>query len=335
MKNIKIWLPVLLTLIIVIFVVGYLSNNKKNSNLNETIINVNYRQTAKDNIDVSTNANETIVKTPDIPKIPITPSNFKIAMIADQGLGNNAKAVLNLIKNEGADMVLNFPYFASIGNHDIKAWTNYQQKLYERLERVEDANCIGDLGVKSTCKYKGITFLLLGAGTKGSGYDDYIKEQLSNTNSIWRICSWHKNQELMQVGYKTDEAGWGPYEECRKEGAIIATGHEHSYSRTVLMDNFENQEIASTSKNLRIEKGRSFAFVSGLGGRGIRDQNDDIASENWWASVYTARQDADYGALFCVFNENQAKNKAYCYFKNINGVIVDEFELVNNIQYSL
>ena len=37
--------------------------------------------------------------------VPI-PVNFKVAFIADQGLDTNAKAVLLLIKDEGAEMVL-------------------------------------------------------------------------------------------------------------------------------------------------------------------------------------------------------------------------------------
>src|SRR5262245_44355886 len=71
-----------------------------------------------------------------------TPGNYMIAFIGDQGLGENAQAVLKLIKNEGAEAVVHsgdfdyqgnpaaweaqinailgsdFPYFASPGNHD-------------------------------------------------------------------------------------------------------------------------------------------------------------------------------------------------------------------------
>src|ERR1041385_8400090 len=75
-----------------------------------------------------------------------TPANLKIAFIGDQSLGPNAVAVLNLIKAEGAQAVMHsgdfdytdnpaawdaqinrvlgadFPYFATIGNHDELAW---------------------------------------------------------------------------------------------------------------------------------------------------------------------------------------------------------------------
>ena len=230
----------------------------------------------------------------------------------------------------------NFPYFASIGNHDCIGsvdcsgpgqWTEYQQKLLARLGRVDGATCTGDLGVNSACSYRGLFFVLSGAGTLGTDHDTFIRDQLAADNSIWRICSWHKNQRLMQVGNKPDEVGWGPYEECRKGGAIVATGHEHSYSRTYLMDGFETQSIASTSTTLKIEEGKTFAFVSGLGGRSIRSQNNHRAAEPWWAAGYTYRQGANFGALFCTFNKDGVESRAHCYFKDIDGRIPDEFDL--------
>jgi hypothetical protein len=286
-----------------------------------------------------------------------TPPNFKVAFIGDQGLGGNSRAVLQLIKDEGADMVLhqgdfdyrnkpdkwdeqisdvlgpNFPYFASIGNHDVRAWAGYQKKLQARLERIKGATCHGDLGIKSACIYKGLFFILSGAGTMGSGHDAYIRGELARDNSLWRICSWHKNQRLMQVGDKEDEVGWGPYEECRKGGAIIATAHSHYYVRTHLMDNFETQSVASTSNTLRIEKGNSLVLVSGLGGHGVESQkNSGLAANDWWAAVYTREQGANYGALFCVFNEGGVENKAHCYFKDIDGKIPDEFDIVSDVR---
>ena len=125
---------------------------------------------------------------------------------------------------------VSFPYFASVGNHDRVEWGGYQQKLVERLARIiPGATCAGDYGVNSACSYQGLFFILSGAGTLGTAHDTYIRDQLAQDNSIWRICSWHKNQRAMQVGGRRDEVGWEPYEECRKGRAIIATGHEHSY----------------------------------------------------------------------------------------------------------
>lgn len=217
-----------------------------------------------------------------------------------------------------------FPYFASVGNHDVKKWSGYQQKLIQRLERIDDENCTGDIGVNAACTYQGIFFVLSGIGTLGSHHVSYLKTELSKSNAPWEICSWHKNQALMQLGGKSDEVGWVAYDTCRQEGAIIVTAHEHSYSRTYLMSSFANQEVASTSSTLEIQKGKTLTIVSGLGGQSMRAQKDELAAHPWWASVYTAEQNAHYGALFCKFKTT----KASCYFKDIKGNIPDQFDLL-------
>jgi hypothetical protein len=135
----------------------------------------------------------------------------------------------------------------------------------------------------------------------------------------------------MQVGGKSDSTDWGVYEESRRGGAIIATGHEHSYSRTHLLSSMEQQTVASDAQPLLLreddpttieDEGRTFAFVSGLGGKSIRDQERD---GDWWASIYTSSQGAASGALFGVFNFEGDERRAYFYFKDIAGNIVDEF----------
>ncbi len=288
----------------------------------------------------------------------ITPPNFKVAFIGDQGLGPNSVAVLELIKDEGASMVIhsgdfgyednpddwdqqindvlgsNFPYFASIGNHDVKAWNEYQKKLYERLDEIPDANCTGDLGVKASCHYQGLFFILSGAGTMDSNHDVYIKDSLSKDSSVWSICSWHKNMNKMQLGSKPDRTGWQVYEECKKGGAMIVTGHEHAYSRTKTLISIEEQIVDpdwSKSNNLKLSYGTSFVVVSGLGGHAIKNQDRCLpptfpyGCNGEWASIYTADQGASHGALFCLFNVEGQPNKASCYFKDINGNIPDKF----------
>lgn len=285
-----------------------------------------------------------------------------VAFIGDQGSGRAARAVLRMIRAQGADMVLHqgdldydddpeawdrmiteilgedFPYFASVGNHDDEHWygpRGYQAKLQARLDRVPGADCDGDLGVMSACTYKGLFFILSGAGTIPDDVADhprhvaYLAERLSGTDATWRICSWHKNQRRMQVGKKDNDVGWAPYETCREGGAIVATGHDHTYARTHLMDRFETQSVASTSSTLVIEKGKSFAFVSGLGGKSIRKQK---RGGGWWAAIYTENQGANYGALFCTFNANGDPERAECHFRDIEGRVPDRFRLVNRVE---
>ncbi len=297
--------------------------------------------------------------------------DLKVAFLGDQGLTPDSKAVLRLIKDENAHMVLHlgdfdyadnpdafdmqineilgpdFPYFAVIGNHDEKAWHIYQQILETRLKRVKGAKCEGEFGTKAACTYKGLFFILSAVGItepeetrpkdvdKSQIHTAYIEDMLARAKSPWKICAWHKNQTAMQLGTKKNETGWGVYEACRKGGAIIATGHEHSYSRTHLIGAFGDPPVvASKDKTLRLEKGRTFAFVSGLGGRSVRGMSQHRESKKidpWWAAFYTRDQDATAGALFCTFSPGGQKQRANCYFKAINGEVPDRFKVISTL----
>lgn len=286
------------------------------------------------------------------PSLP--PPNLKIAFIGGQGFGENARAVLDMIRNEGAQAVIhqgdldydhnpagwdqmindhlgaNFPYFVSIGDADKNEWdgpSGYQAKLEARLQRI-GIPWNGTLGLKSSLYFNGLFIILSGVDIRETGHDAYIRQQLETDNSVWRIVNWHKNMRLMQVVNKTDETGWGVYEESRLGGAIIATGHAHSYSRTHLLSSIQNQTIASTSNTLEIEKGKTFVFVHEIGGHGIRSQE---LSGNWWASIYTRSQNAEYGALFGVFHYEGQPNKAYFYMKNLRGEIIDSFTVISHV----
>lgn len=297
-----------------------------------------------------------------------TAPNLKVAFIGDQSINSDAEAVLQLIEDEGADMVLHqgdlgygnesnpqtaidwdaqitsilgddFPYFVSVGNHDVGNWSTYQSLLVARLGRVSGASCTGVYGVMAACTYQGLFFILSGAGTLPDTPDhtahvDYIRDQLVQDNSIWRICTWHKNQNAMQVGSKPSDVGWGPYEECRRSGAIIVTGHEHSYSRTKTLSNTQTQTVDPLWPNpddLRVSDGSTFVFVSGLGGKGIRDQDRCLpitppyGCNGEWASIHTSDQGADYGVLFIEFHVDGDPRKASGYFKDITGDIIDSF----------
>lgn len=292
------------------------------------------------------------------------PPDFKVAFIGDQGLGRNAEAVLNLIKREGAAMVLHpgdfdyddnppawdaqitkvlgasFPYFATVGNHDEEMWPGYQRRLLERLARIPGAQCEGEVGVKAVCTYRGLFFILSGAGTMGSGHAGFIASQLAADASTWSICSWHKNMHDMQVGSKEDETGWDVYQACQNGGAITATAHEHSYSRTLTLTKVGNRKAGHGATGLpdvmEVGPGKTFVFVSGLGGASKREYDSAHDRDAWWATYYTADRylrngvlvptfTYDYGALFITFNVDGNPKKAKGEFKNIRGQTIDTF----------
>ena len=193
--------------------------------------------------------------------------NLKVALIGDSGYDTNFEAALTLIKNEGANMVLHqgdldyagdadgffakidailgriFPYLVSIGNHDTSNWNTgcrdsdgcYAQFLKNRMARLGIAPDHPDLNDQMySITYRGLKMVFVGEQwwRGDTTYAPYIQSQFAADAHIWKICSWHKNQNAMQLGSKGDEMGWGVYETCKNHGAIIATGHEHSYERT-------------------------------------------------------------------------------------------------------
>lgn len=293
---------------------------------------------------------------PPSPDAEPPPPEFKVAFLGDQGLGPGSQATLRLVRDEGADMLVHlgdfdyaynpaawraqsdsilgedFPQIAVVGNHDLSAWHGaggYARIIEDRLRRMGVA-VEGEAGVQCSFRYKGLFFVLTAPGLMGTGHPEFIRRELAADTSIWRISAWHVNQARMQVGSKWDEAGWGVYEESRKGGAIIATAHEHSYSRTHLLENMVTQKVASRGNRLHIRRGRTFAFVSGLGGGDIRPQ---LLSGDWWASMYTSTQGARHGALFAVFHVDGDPRKAEFYFKDVEGAEIDRFEVVSEISH--
>jgi len=300
---------------------------------------------------------------------PIPPDDFKIAFIGDQGLGPEPQAVLQLIAAEGADAVVHsgdfdyddnpqawdqqiseilgpcFPYFASVGNHDDQVFYGpggYQEMLANRM------SCLGlawdgDLGARSTHTYQGILFVLTAPGVLGDGdldYAPYIRDQLAASAAIWRISSWHKLMEAMQVGGKSDDTGWDVYEESRRGGAVIATAHEHSYARTHPLRNCQNQVVDSVESSFVIarddpdtppDEGVTFAFHNGLAGRSIRDQERCLPTlapygcNGEWGAIYAEQQGAKHGVLFGIFNADGNPRLAHFYFKDVEGAVVDDF----------
>jgi len=293
-----------------------------------------------------------------------TPPGLKVAFTGDQSLGEDAERVLRLVLDEGAEALFvqgdfdyeddpaaweamlsrvlgpDFPVIALVGNHDELRWYGaggYQELLAARMQRAGVA-WTGELGVQATIDYKGL-FVVQTAPDVFDGYDHaaFIQSSLAADASIWSISAWHKLMTEMQVGGKGDETGFEVYEASRRGGAIIATAHEHSYSRTHLLSNMEQRTVASTAEPLVLaadapatpaDEGRSFAFVSGLGGSSIRDQERSGA---WWASIYTSTQGADDGALFATFHVDGDPRLADFYFKDVSGVVADEFRVTSTL----
>lgn len=306
----------------------------------------------------------------------VPPPDFTVAFFGDQGLGAESVAVLDLVAAEGADAVVHsgdfdysddpdawdaqvtsvlgacFPYFASAGNHDENAYDGpggYQEKLAARMD------CLGipwdgDLGVRSSHTYQGVYFVFTSPDLFGADGDavhaPYIRDRLAESDAIWRISSWHVLMEAMQIGGKSDQSGWGVYEESRRGGAVIATAHEHSYGRTHALRNCEAREVASFASTFSIhgddpdtpaDEGVTFVHHNGLAGMSIRDQERCLPTQppygcdGEWASIHAQQQSASHGVLFGVFHHAGDPCRAHVYFKDVDGEVIDEFFVVSTL----
>lgn len=278
--------------------------------------------------------------------------SIKVAFIGDQGVRGSAESVLSLVANEGTDLLLiqgdlgyddntadtwdrnldnflgkNFPVLTVIGNHENFEWPKYQRLIQQRIDRIDGLSCSGNTGVKSKCSYGNIDVVQVAPGiyevpgiNAEDKYADFIRSSFPGDNDRWRICSWHKPHKKMQTGTKTGPSGWDVYNACLDAGAMVALAHNHAYSRTYLLSDFERQTVVHRNDEMSLQSGQSFAFVSGLGGRGIKGQS---RGGDYFASIYTADQGAASGALFCDFEGKTAS----CYFKAVDGAVPDQFSL--------
>lgn len=167
------------------------------------------------------------------------------------------------------------------------------------------------------------------------GQTVFIEKAFRAFPSIWRVCSWHKNHHLYQIGTKYTEVGLPLYDACRKFGAIVTTGHEHSYSRTKRMSSFEDFVVAESGETIVLSEGHSLAWVSGIGGIPLRSADSTLQSNHWWASTAAASGTStvsSYGAVFCKFNLNGELRKAFCETKLVDGRIIDSFHLASDLQ---
>jgi hypothetical protein len=311
-----------------------------------------------------------------VPPATGTTDGVKVAFTADTGFGQGFKNVLTLIKEEKADLVLlqgdfayqdgkaneyfdimhgqagilidesgtPIPVLGSDGNHDD--WSEYMPHFNNQLQAmgVTPTDSLDDAyyGVK----WNGLKMAFLGEDENPKDAS-YIHGLFGNETSTWGICSWHKNQEAMQVGGKENEAGWPRYEACREAGALIFTGHEHSYHRTIVltdMDQFtvdtqqhamDENGAATNIDDLVIGPGKTVVFVSGLGGKSMREQKRCLPDANSteqegchiWGNIFTTAQtgrEEKFGALFITFRSD---GTADGYFKTTDIKFIDEFTI--------
>ena len=247
---------------------------------------------------------------------------------------NELSSTPGLVKNPDN---LTVDYFAVAGNHDVEEmdlYVRYSKKIRSWLHpKAAETCCEGKVGIRAVCTCRGIAFLQIGHGSacsKDNGAE-WVKRELARLGDryVWKFCLFHVVQHKMQIEEKGDGQGWEVYEACRRGGAIIASAHAHVYARTHLMSRFKDpQEIVHTDQSLRVEPGRSFAFVSGLAGHSMRPALKKRLKDPWWASVlHPGSAQAGFGVLFFRIGYRGDPREALVYFKTTQGNVIDLFHV--------
>jgi len=239
-----------------------------------------------------------------------------------------------------------FPIIPVIGNHELHLWDDYSAEwdsfdVWSNYENNDFIVCEGIKYVNYWCIIRGVFIAFSSVGTKcGDGYKDYTwheNEQIrmldisqeSRFKDPYINCVWHKDHNKFQLSTDRDEVGPNMYDICAAYGALTISGHDHVYGRTHAISNIEDPDIQGVCQvgdpNCLYDlTGDSFnatiIATCGLGGWDTPDLDPELTSNYWWAQTYGGAG----GALFCVYNVD-GSGVVYCYFKNVNGTVVDEF----------
>lgn len=303
----------------------------------------------------------------DIPHAEPQPlkSDLKVAFIADTGLNSYTKMLWKKLVDQGHDMIIHpgdfayrfrkgrqfvktvssiipqeIPYITTTGDHDLFEFSKYQEGFVERDLKTPGLSCEGSWGTASVCTYEGIVVLSAGLAFREFDFDLFLHQQLKKYEKWpWKICSWHRNAEHLQVGSKSDGISPRFYEICRKYGAVIITGHQHTYSRTHPMKSFADPSIDDKLKNnyfyddsdpnhAFIYPGQSVVIVTGLAGTSARPWIERNMKNRFWASVVAKQNMITGGALSCTFNPGGVdEGLSFCQYEDLEGVLHDQFTL--------
>src|SRR6185295_1845481 len=107
-------------------------------------------------------------------------------------------------------MGTSFPVFLSRGNHDDSSWSGFLPKAANHLGGA--TRTAGPHNAAYKTIFHGLDVVTIKKGDTATTVNNLFG---SDTN-VWKVCTWHQNQNKMQVGGKGDEMGWAVYEACRQ-----------------------------------------------------------------------------------------------------------------------
>ncbi len=227
----------------------------------------------------------------------------------------------------------------------------YAQLLLKRMKRLhQEEKCKGHFGGDTVCSIGGETSshgvsqpsaLLFASNVAVTDFGNEAQRQVQRQShadsarsafqhyglhSRWRICQWHVNAEMLTTGAvprsSADNPGTAIYDECLQAGAIVTTGHDHSYARSKSLRRvwphgaveslsgppFYYPPSSSRLELIVLSERSGLVFVNGLGGHDMRGPYAEKEKANHWAKLVNAGVGGhkgsspwDAAALVCEF----------------------------------
>lgn len=281
-----------------------------------------------------------------------------VAFLADGGMTDDSVAVLQLINDEDADVLVHsgdydyhdnpdafsrllnetlgpdFPVIAVIGNHDREAWSGYRAHFSKRVARADGLRCSGDLGLQSTCSYEGITVV--------QSSEELCSLTSGDDETYPAACGKYGQYEPEQYARTQLESSASPWKICswhlpnhryqvgEKHGVPLSLYDACRRNGADFVVTGHNHAYARTypMRNFATQEigTRSPPYTLGDGQSitavtGASGRSFYETSDTVDASYWeTTHTDGDFGVLFCTLYPNGTGS---CYFKTTAGEVID------------
>lgn len=257
------------------------------------------------------------------------------------------------------------PIIATLGNHDIGGTkTNSYIGIIQGFRNDKNgliAACTGKPGVAEGHDITAVDELctignisIVGSGIGQLLSTSYLEKRLaaklkSVPDGNWKLVGYHFTLANMNPGLKGDGATHNFFDIIRQNGAIGAQGHTHSVMASCPISSpFRKNSAVQCHPNFVnpaerfIMPGTGIYVDSSLGGiearprlrcktpseKGCQHMVDIISKDGYTRTDGVTKTNfTRFGALFIVFNAGGNPNKAYAYFKSIDGQSIFSFNI--------
>lgn len=257
------------------------------------------------------------------------------------------------------------PIIATLGNHDVggtktDTYINIIQGFRNDKNGLTKA-CTGKPGVTTghditavdeVCTIGNIS--IIGSGIGQVLTKSYLEKQLDAKlkavpEGNWKLVGYHFTLASMNPGIKGDEASQTFFDIIRKSGAIGAQGHTHIAMASCPISSVFAAGLPVqchpnfvTPAERFIMPGTGIYVDSSLGGKeararvrcktagekGCAHMVDMISQEGYTRTDGIKKTNfTRFGAFFIIFNAGGNPNRAYAYFKSVDGQVIFSFNI--------